>query len=261
MSVLVAMAHDQGPWHGGPAVIVLMGVAMAVIVIMVVAPRLSLISLHVSAALGIERRLERDDPRPKSIRHRLDDRIAADAQRLRQDFGRQMAVAEMPGDADQSEPVGGPDLRQRLGRGDDFDDAPVLEAQTVAAAQHRGFCEIEKEGEPADAGHGHAPAIALVKIEHHSIGRRAGPLAGGYHSVSTQHRRLSGLKGRVVGSGRPPRSTLNEKRSNASRPVSRVLYGRGSSPRRDGHSSGTPVAGRLKQPTRATGPRRRPCGA
>ncbi len=40
---------------------------------------------------------------------------------------------------------------------------------------------------------------------------------------------------------------------NASRPVSRVLYGRGSSPRRDGHSSGTPVAGRLKQPTRATG--------
>ena len=41
---------------------------------------------------------------------------------------------------------------------------------------------------------------------------------------------------------------------NASRPVSRVLYGRGSSPRRDGHSSGTPVAGRLEQPTRAAGP-------
>ena len=41
---------------------------------------------------------------------------------------------------------------------------------------------------------------------------------------------------------------------NASRPVSRVLYGRGSSPRRDGHSSGTPVAGRLEQPTRAARP-------
>ena len=48
---------------------------------------------------------------------------------------------------------------------------------------------------------------------------------------------------------------------NASRPVSRVLYGRSSSPRRDGHSSGTPVAGRLEQPTRATGPTDRPCGA
>src|SRR5271165_2626980 len=39
----------------------------------------------------------------------------------------------------------------------------------------------------------------------------------------------------------------------ASRPVSRVLYGRGR-PRRDGHSSGTPVAGRLEQPTRARRP-------
>jgi len=41
----------------------------------------------------------------------------------------------------------------------------------------------------------------------------------------------------------------------ASRPVSRVLYGR--KPRgcrRDGHSSGTPVAGRLERPTRATRP-------
>ena len=40
---------------------------------------------------------------------------------------------------------------------------------------------------------------------------------------------------------------------NASRPVSRVLYGRRPcSRRRDGHSSGAPVAGRLEQPTRAT---------
>src|SRR5579863_2681646 len=87
VSMLVAMAVIKVPGVGGP-MIVLMGVAMAVIV--VVAPRLSLISLHVSAALGIERRLERDDPRPKPFGHRLDDRIAADAQRLRQNFGRQM---------------------------------------------------------------------------------------------------------------------------------------------------------------------------
>lgn len=41
-----------------------------------------------------------------------------------------------------------------------------------------------------------------------------------------------------------------------SRPVSRVLYGPGNprgSPGRGGHSSGTAVAGRLEQPTRATG--------
>ena len=45
----------------------------------------------------------------------------------------------------------------------------------------------------------------------------------------------------------------------ASRPVSRVLYGRKPCGcRRDGHSSGTPVAGRLEQPTRATGLRTGP---
>ena len=43
---------------------------------------------------------------------------------------------------------------------------------------------------------------------------------------------------------------------NASRPVSRVLYGRGSSPRRDGHSSGTPVTGRLARSTRAAARKR-----
>jgi hypothetical protein len=164
-------------------IVAIIGVAMSAI--------MGVAGLHVSAALGIERRFEPDDPGPKSFGHRLDDLIAADAQRLRQDFYRQMAVAEMPGDPRQAEPVGGPDLRQRLRRGDDLDNAPVLEAQSVAAAQHRGFREIEQEGETADAGHGQPPAIAVVKIEHHCVGWRARPLAGSYNLVSTQHHRLS----------------------------------------------------------------------
>ena len=41
--------------------------------------------------------------------------------------------------------------------------------------------------------------------------------------------------------------------SRISRPVSRVLYGAGRSPTRDGHSSGTPVARRFEQPTRTAG--------
>ena len=39
-----------------------------------------------------------------------------------------------------------------------------------------------------------------------------------------------------------------------SRPVSRVLCGTGRKPVRDGHSSGTPVAWRLEQPTRTADP-------
>ena len=151
----------------------------------------ALVGLHVSAPLGIERRLDCNDIRRKSFDHRLDHRIAADAQRLGHNFGRQMAVAEMPSDARKSEPVGSSDLRQRLWRGDDLNEAPILEAQTVAASQHRGFRQVEQEGEAADAGHGHSAAIAIVEIEDHRIGRRAGPLASGYDFISAQHPRLS----------------------------------------------------------------------
>ena len=49
---------------------------------------------------------------------------------------------------------------------------------------------------------------------------------------------------------RPHPGTKEEK---ASRPVSRVLYGLRRSRRRDSHSSGTPVARRLAQPTRTPG--------
>ena len=47
--------------------------------------------------------------------------IAPDAQRLGHDLGRQMTVAEMPGDPDQMMRIGSLDLEQRLGRGDYFD--------------------------------------------------------------------------------------------------------------------------------------------
>jgi hypothetical protein len=196
--MLVSVGGMMVVGMGGAVTMLASGTVVVVgMMVIVVVMSLSLISLHVSAAFGIEGRFERDHPGPESFGHRLDNRIAADAHRPGQDFGRQMAVAEVPGDAGQREPIGSPDLRQRLGRGDDFDNAPVLEAQPVAAAQHRGLCEIKQEGQAANAGHRHTPAIALVKIEHHRVGRRARPAAGGYHSVSAQHRRLSS-KGGVI---------------------------------------------------------------
>ena len=46
------------------------------------------LGLRISPAFGIERRLKCDHPSPETLGHRLDDGIAADAQRLRQHFGR-----------------------------------------------------------------------------------------------------------------------------------------------------------------------------
>ena len=163
---------------------------MSVVVVMsviIIGVRASALGLHIGAAFGIEGRLERDHPGPETLGHRLDDGIAADAQRSWHEFGHEMAVAEVPGDADQRQRVGGADLRQRFGRGQHLDDASVLEPQSVAAAQHRCFREVEQEFEPADSGHGDAPAVALVEVEDHRVGRNTRPMAGGDDFVSAQH--------------------------------------------------------------------------
>ena len=94
-------------------------------------------------------------------------------------FGRQVAIAEVPGDARQRGGVGGADFGERLRRGDDLDDAAVLELQSVAGAQHHRFRQIEQEAEAAHAGHGDAAAIALVVIEHHRIDGLARPAPAG----------------------------------------------------------------------------------
>jgi hypothetical protein len=171
-------------------VVVVVAVPMIVMMAMIVAVRIpgAVLGLRVGAAFGIERRFERDHAGAETLGHRLDDGIAANAQRFPRYFGREVTVAEMPGDASERERVSGPDLRQRFGRGDHLDHTSVLEPQPVAAAQHRRLDKIEQEFEPADGGHGDASAIALVEVEHHTIRRSARPMAGRDDFVSAQHR-------------------------------------------------------------------------
>ena len=68
-------------------VIVIVIVAVVVIMVVMMGLRGVALGLHIGAALGIERRLERDHAGAKTLGHRLDDGVAADAQRLRQHFG------------------------------------------------------------------------------------------------------------------------------------------------------------------------------
>src|SRR4051812_34166907 len=120
----------------GPAgLLVVMSMATAVIVlviavIIVLMVVLAMIMHHVAmrmagvrigAGFGIERRLDLDHAPAKALHHRLDDVVAADAQRLWRDLRRQMAVAEMPADPDQMLRIAPADFGERLGRGDHLD--------------------------------------------------------------------------------------------------------------------------------------------
>src|SRR5271165_1177520 len=76
-------------------VVIVIVVAM-VIVAVVTVTALAGLGLHIGAALGIERRFERDHAGAEARGHLLDHRVAPDAQGLRHQFCRQMAVAEVP---------------------------------------------------------------------------------------------------------------------------------------------------------------------
>jgi len=126
--------------------------------------------LRVRSALGIERRLDLDDARAQTLDHRLDDVIPADAQAFWHDLGRQMAIAEMPGDPDQMQRIGAADFHQRLGGGHHLDQPAVLQHQRVAAAQRNGVFQIEQEFQPARPRHRHPPPVPVVEVEHDGIG-------------------------------------------------------------------------------------------
>src|SRR3984957_17167990 len=117
-------------------VAVMMGV-IAIMIMMFVAvfmPVRVRRSAHVGAAFRVERRFDRDDLSAQAPRHLLDYRIPANAQALLQEFGRQMAIAKMPGDARQRRRVGGANFGQRLRRGDDLDDARIVEHEGISGA-------------------------------------------------------------------------------------------------------------------------------
>jgi hypothetical protein len=158
------------------AVIVIAVMMVVVIVVMTMIMRGVIMGRRgIGATFGIERRLDLDDPRAEPLHHRLDDMIAPNAQALRHDLGRQMAVAEMPGDADQMQGVGAADFNQRLGGGHHLDQPAVFQHQRVAAAQRDGVFEIKQEFQPTRPRHRRPPPVPVVEIEHDGIGRRLRP--------------------------------------------------------------------------------------
>jgi len=155
--------------------VVMMVVVIMMVVIAVVMRGVIMGRLRIRTALRIERRLDLDDARAQPLHHRLDDVIPADAQSLRHDLGRQMAVTEMPGDADQMQGIGASDFEQRFGGRHHLDQPSIFQHQRIAAAQRDGVFEIEQEFQPAGARHRHPTPVPVVEIEHDGIGRGLRP--------------------------------------------------------------------------------------
>src|SRR6476660_2133114 len=108
---------------------------MAVVIVMMMM-MLALAALGIGAGFGIERRVDAADLRAEP-RHHVDDHLVpADAQTRAGDLYRQMAIAEMPGDARELRAVAAGNLGERLGGGADGEIAAAFELEPVIRPEH-----------------------------------------------------------------------------------------------------------------------------
>ncbi len=188
-------------------------VRMPVIVAMVVPDRRT---MPVGAAFGIERRFDETDRRPTHLLDHLDqDVVVADPQDTRQDLGRRVTVAQMPGQTREGQRLGEAEFDQLFRSGGDGDQPSVLELEGIAVRQGGRLGEIDEKFDPLLTHHHAAPTSTLVEVENDAIaseGRRPG--AGGKNLGGTDHLRTSSGAGRAE-RRTVPRNDGERKASNA----------------------------------------------
>ena len=136
---------------------------------MVIVVRALALRMPVRAGFRLERRLDRGEFSAQSRDHVFEHVIAAHSQLAADDLDPGVAVAEMPGEADEFERRLGLDLDQRLGPACNGHDRAVLEHETVAVFQRHRAVEIEQKFRAVLAGEHDAAAMPFVRIEHDAI--------------------------------------------------------------------------------------------
>lgn len=178
--------------------VVVMGTALVMVVVVAlrsvlvgVFPMIVIVAVNFAMAVGAAFRIEGGQhwhhTGAEPLQHVLDDMIVANAQPVAEELGRQMAVAEMPGDANEFGLAGGGDLEKTFGHRLDENQSPIFEFQGISVLHHGRFLEIEKEHGLADAPHDEAAAMAVVSFEGERVGGRSGPSAGGMDSGGSDH--------------------------------------------------------------------------
>jgi hypothetical protein len=185
-------------------VAVIMIVAMRMTVIVMVMP--VLVALHLAVAVGAAFRheggLDEADLGGAELLHHLDQHVVvADAQHVRADLRRGVAVAEVPGHAGERERIGEAELDQPLGLRLDRHDEAVVEPVAVAVPDRGNLGEVDQEFEAVPALHRHAAAAAVLEIEFDAVDDLIGGEAAGESGGGGAHH------GEVMPFGRKPGSS------------------------------------------------------
>ena len=133
----------------------------------------------VSAAFRLERGLQLYKLRSEAMEHLLDHMIGPDSKNLVANFGRQMPVPQMPGEAHELLGILVPDFHNRLRSGLHYEQSPIFKLQGVPIGHRNRFRKIEKDVLALIRGQANAAAMARVEIERERAGRAfPGPMSG-----------------------------------------------------------------------------------
>ena len=179
---------------GGDEVGSVVVVGIVVVVVMVVA---MLTPLGVGAGFGVEGGFDDVDVAAEVFDHFLDDVVAADADLVADELHREVAVAEVPGDADELGVGMGVDFGERFGAGADADELAAVGLQGVAVAQAVGLGEIQQKVVAGGGLQADAAAVAAVEIdEDFGGGLFGGPGAGGEDGLAAERHAVQHKWGR-----------------------------------------------------------------
>lgn len=98
-----------------------------------------------------------------------------------------MAVAKVPSDAGEFGQRAALDLRQRFGCRHYLHQPPVFERQRIARTQQDSVRQVKQKRQPADAGHRHAPPVAVIIVKHDTVGSIYVPVTMGNYGCGAQH--------------------------------------------------------------------------
>ena len=132
-----------------------------------------MVMVAVGAAFRLERPLHRPYRGAKSNDHVRKHMVRADDQRSLADLGRNMTIAEMPGDPDRVNRIGNRNLEYRFGGCPDPYPAAVFKLQSVALPHCHRPLEIEQYSLSVIEFETDPATMTRIEVQGHAVARRS----------------------------------------------------------------------------------------
>jgi hypothetical protein len=161
-------------------------------VVPIVVMAVTMVAPTVSPAFRLERGLQPCEICSQAKEHALDHMVGSNAKDMVSNFGRQMAISQMPGEAHELRGIFMPDFDDKLRGGFDLQQPAVLKLQGISIGHGNRFRKIEKDLFALIRHQANAAAMTSIEVERKGARRSfLRPMSGGAMNCSAMHRRLN----------------------------------------------------------------------